>query len=706
MKKISRLFPLILCTVSVHAAPQWSCPRCTVDQIKPIFEKYATGDALIKMLNTFDRNLNNGILNARGFARTCHAAGLKGSVGTEGYKKCESFVLEMANLATPLKTKAGTSSAKMSECEASVRADLIDKETGAVSAGSIVDALKKNCGFDDTDSYLFKGVRVSGGQAMSLAGLLGRKQCRVDQLHGILVCEDKYAYIFDGLDNNDKLTTERANNIAKGVCAVDVKTSANNRDMMSFDDSIKGCPTPQVVANCQEFQKQLQRINPSLVAKEQKEYSQNYCVVSVKKQQAKSVTQIDFEDGVEIVANCKPKEINTNVFAGSSVTPMQAIAMANRYLLKQCHKYQCGEWPEGNGVKCGAHEFRFSSINNSNQGKVSNHSISKVFCEIYGGSYTSMTDDYGLCGVSSSVCSGGLRADVQGIVNNSIAVNYEAGQCVLSWGPRPNWANVDQSFGDGDVFDPDSWMSKPDDENNMQSVMEIQEPKNGRLADQVPVKKPAQTPAKVEAPKPAETAPKAEDKKLDVNKGATQKEAFKPAGNTSGSTKAELAKKIEKIVVGLLPNDNWCENAGESCGFQANFVNTTEGQSAVGRLKQDLSGVGCRLSTEQNGCEKEQNKECWVLAWQCPDNMKVSGTVYMRKNDQPVQKTEKVRLTNDPCDGLDESTMQTLCDKYNNTLKQVPMQRGTTYSLESSAYGKCYKKYGYELDLAGCRKKK
>ena len=290
MKKISRLFPLILCTVSVHAAPQWSCPKCTADQIKPIFEKYATGDALVKMLDTFDKNLNNGVLNARGFARTCHAAGLKGSVGTEGYKKCEAFVLEMADLATPLKTKVGTSSAKMSECEAEVRAELINK--GEMSAGSIVDALKKNppqgCGFDDSDSYLFKGVTVSGGQAMSLAGLLGRKQCRVDQSHGILVCEDKYAYIFDGLDNNDKLTTERANNIAKGVCAIAAKTSANNRDMLSFDDNVKGCPTPQVVANCAEYQKQLRRINPSLVAKEQKEYAQTYCVVSVNKSKPQS----------------------------------------------------------------------------------------------------------------------------------------------------------------------------------------------------------------------------------------------------------------------------------------------------------------------------------------------------------------------------------------------------------------------------------
>lgn len=286
MKKISKLFPLILCTVSAHAAPQWSCPKCAPDQVKPIFEKYASGDALTKMMRVFNKNLNNGILNALGFARTCHAAGLKGAPGTDGYKKCESFVLEMSKLATPIKGSAGASLAKMSECEAEVRVGLIDK--GEMTAGSIVDALKKNCGFDDTDSHLFKGVTVSGNQAVALAGLLGRKQCRVDQPHGILVCENKYAYIFDGLDNNNKLTTERANNIAKGVCAVDVKTSANNRDMMSFDDNIKGCPTPQVVANCQEFQKQLQRINPSLVAKEQKEYSQNYCVVSVKKSKPQS----------------------------------------------------------------------------------------------------------------------------------------------------------------------------------------------------------------------------------------------------------------------------------------------------------------------------------------------------------------------------------------------------------------------------------
>lgn len=67
---------------------------------------------------------------------------------------------------------------------------------------------------------------------------------------------------------------------------------------------------------------------------------------------------------------------------------------------------------------------------------------------------------------------------------------------------------------------------------------------------------------------------------------------------------------------------------------------------------------------------------------------------------------ETVRLTNDPCDGLNENVMQTLCESYNNTLKNAPAQRGNVYGLESGARGECYRKYGYELGLGGCRKKK
>lgn len=67
---------------------------------------------------------------------------------------------------------------------------------------------------------------------------------------------------------------------------------------------------------------------------------------------------------------------------------------------------------------------------------------------------------------------------------------------------------------------------------------------------------------------------------------------------------------------------------------------------------------------------------------------------------------ENHRLTNDPCDGLNENVMQTLCERYNNTLKNAPARRGDVYSLESRARGECYRKYGYELNLGGCRKKK
>lgn len=491
MKKyLTAIFPLILCAVPSYGA-QWSCPTCTKAELQALFEKHVPSDKQEQALQVFNSNLSeNGVLKSDGIAKTCHATWGRGGLGTPQYKNCEKLARDLINLAkSKSPKKSGGAVPAMSQCEADVRAGLIGSEKG-LSAGTLVDGLKKDCQFDDTDSWLFKGVNVSVKQAQALAGLMGRGGCRADTSNGVLICENKYAYIFGGIDNSSALNDARKNSIAKAVCAIDAKTSSNNRDMMSFDDNIKGCPTPQVVANCGAYQQQLQKINSSLVAKEHKELTQNYCVVSIKKQ-APKVTQIDFEDGVEIVANCTPKEINTNIFANASVMPMQAIAMANRYLLKQCYKYQCGEWPEGNGVKCGKHEFRFSSINNSNQGKTANHSISKAFCEIHGGSYSTMTDDYGLCNVSSSVCSGALRGDVQGIINSSIAVSYEAGQCVISWGQRPNWANTDDSFGDGDYFDPDSWYSRPEDENNMQSVMEIKEPTGGRLADQLPAKKPA-----------------------------------------------------------------------------------------------------------------------------------------------------------------------------------------------------------------------
>ncbi|MBQ6109975.1 MAG: hypothetical protein IJL05_01195 [Alphaproteobacteria bacterium] len=535
MKKyLTAIFPLILCAVPSYGA-QWSCPTCTKAELQALFEKHVPSDKQEQALQVFNSNLSeNGVLISDGIAKTCHATWGRGGLGTPQYKNCETLARDLINLAkSKSPKKSGGAVPAMSQCEADVRAGLIGSEKG-LSAGTLVDGLKKDCQFDDTDSWLFKGVNVSVKQAIALAGLMGRGGCRADTSNGVLICENKYAYIFGGIDNSSALNDARKNSIAKAVCAIDAKTSSNNRDMMSFDDNIKGCPTPQVVANCATYQQQLQKINSSLVAKEHKELTQNYCVVSIKKQ-APKVTHIDFEEGVEIVANCTPKEINTNIFANASVMPMQAIAMANRYLLKQCYKYQCGEWPEGNGVKCGKHEFRFSSINNSNQGKTANHSISKAFCEIHGGSYGLVSDDYGVCDVSSSVCTGALRADVQ-MINSLVAVNYKNGQCVLNWGTSmidssedrrahaddgmqgivgtnaiqklgPNidntyqkatlnqWEKYDTDFYDTEYFDPDSWYSRPEDENNMQSVMEIKEPTGGRLADQLSAKKPAKKPA-------------------------------------------------------------------------------------------------------------------------------------------------------------------------------------------------------------------
>lgn len=496
MKKyLTAIFPIILCTVPAYSA-RWTGYGVSAKDIYDVCKKYASDEEhLFSMLEKVDHNVQTGQLNVKNFVDLCKTGGFN------NYKKCEGFVIDMKNLAKKAKgsgTKASDAAVAMGKCEADVRNNLKEKSQAAIR-----DALVKQCQFTDISTY--DKITVSAKHATALTGLVNQKNCRVDNVYNLLICQNKYMYAFGGLNGSGKVVDANyRNNIAKAVCNASA-SNPDNRDIMSFDDNIKGCPTPQVVKTCNDYQKLLQKVDSSLIAKEHKEYAQVYCTVDAKAK----VERIDFEEGAEIIVggnkSCTPQQINTSVFANASVMPMQAIAMANRYLAKQCHNYQCGDWPSGSVVKCGDYEFKFNSINNSNQGQTANHSISKAFCEIYGGSYSNMTDNYGLCGVSSSVCSGALRGDVQTIVNNSIAVSYEAGQCVLSWGPRPNWSNIDNSaIGGGEYFDPDSWMSRPEDPNNMQSVMKIEDAKNGRLADQ-PVSKPKKSPKSSAPVKSAKT---------------------------------------------------------------------------------------------------------------------------------------------------------------------------------------------------------
>ena len=181
MKKLLAILGIIVGSIPAYSA-QWSGANVNPEAVKAIFEKYVqSADKVEAMLRVLNDNMDEkGTLNARGFARTCRAGGLKGKIGTDGYKKCESLVLDMVKLAkkangTSAKTggKSGSGKVEMSPCENDVRLALISKatgqplsdkaseteklvynntfveESGSVSGAAIRDGLVKYCKFND-----------------------------------------------------------------------------------------------------------------------------------------------------------------------------------------------------------------------------------------------------------------------------------------------------------------------------------------------------------------------------------------------------------------------------------------------------------------------------------------------------------------------------------------------------------------------------
>ncbi len=68
-----------------------------------------------------------------------------------------------------------------------------------------------------------------------------------------------------------------------------------------------------------------------------------------------------------------------------------------------------------------------------------------------------------------------------------------------------------------------------------------------------------------------------------------------------------------------------------------------------------------------------------------------------------ARKSGKMEATSDVCKGMNEQTIQQMCDRYNETVKNRNIA-GSTYSLEYGTYGECYEAYGYSLSAFGCKK--
>ena len=93
MKKLLAILGIIVGSIPAYSA-QWSGANVNPEAVKAIFEKYVqSADKVEAMLRVLNDNMDEkGTLNARGFARTCRAGGLKGPAGSEGYRNCEELV--------------------------------------------------------------------------------------------------------------------------------------------------------------------------------------------------------------------------------------------------------------------------------------------------------------------------------------------------------------------------------------------------------------------------------------------------------------------------------------------------------------------------------------------------------------------------------------------------------------------------------------
>ncbi len=105
----------------------------------------------------------------------------------------------------------------------------------------------------------------------------------------------------------------------------------------------------------------------------------------------------------------------------------------------------------------------------------------------------------------------------------------------------------------------------------------------------------------------------------------------KPQKQAYTKDKENLATNIQNIVNNLLPNTSDCfEYDPKICRFESEYPSESEGNVAISQIKQDLSGLGCRMSLNRNGCEGEDSKICQMIWWECPQGKKVRSIMYIR----------------------------------------------------------------------------